>query len=383
MKIGILTIHDSPNYGANLQCYALWRFLVNQGYDCEVIDLHRPGAHLDYVPSKRYRRGREVRISKFELLKNKIRRALFGKEQPKEQYNVVARERFKAFNNEMKLSIPFKSIDQLYETPPTYDVYIAGSDQLWNPLQPYCIEPYFLSFVTVPGAKKISYATSIGITELTNQEKKDFSVWLSDFAAVSVRETQAKKLLESFVDFRVDVVMDPTFLLTPQQWKSIAVEPQQSEPYILLYMICMNSQLLEYSIKIAREAKLKLFVLNQLQPEPMNGDYIAIREAGPKEFLGYIGNADLVITDSFHGSVFALILGVKNFYSFVSSRSKVGSRIIDLLDLFEVPKHLLDSDFSQSYDDLNSNGVNHNHIINLMSAKRIESCGFLKKNING
>ncbi len=381
MKIGILTIQDSPNYGANLQCYGLWKYLVNQRYDCEVIDLHRPGAHADYVPSKRFTREREIKTNKLKQLKRKIKRILKGKEQQKEHYNAVARKRFMAFNNEMKYSVPYTSIDQLYENPPAYDVYIAGSDQLWNPLQPYCIEPYFLNFVKDSDSKKISYATSIGITELTDQEKNRFKSWLSDFVAVSVREKQAKQLLESFVDNEVTEVMDPTFLLTPQEWKSISISPQQTEPYILLFMLNMNMQLLEYGKEIAKKAHKKLLVLNQLQPQVENQFYIAVRDAGPKEFLGYIGQADLVITDSFHGTVFSLIMGAKNFYSYVPKRSKVGSRIENLLNIFDLSHHILNPALSQSYEDLNLNLINHHQIMNIMATKRLESCTFLERSI--
>ena len=303
MKIGILTIHDSPNYGACLQCYALWKYLAEQGYDCEIIDLHRPGAHPDYIPSTKYHRCRPLQQSRFTMFKKNVKR-LFGiKANPIRYYNDDAKKKFEEFNSLYKKSQPYTSIDAFYKNPPQYDVYIAGSDQLWNPTQTYCIEPYFLTFVSGLEKKKISFSTSIGITELTDAEKKMFKEWLNDFTAISVREKQAKQLLESFVGREVNQISDPTFLLSPSSWQSIANCPQSQDSYILYFALHFDKNLLNYCQKLSKESGLRLYVLNQTQPDSIDNSYVAIKDAGPKDFLGYIEKAELVITDSFHCTV--------------------------------------------------------------------------------
>lgn len=106
--------------------------------------------------------------------------------------------KFEVFNSVIRMSKPYKSVDAIYADPPVYDVYITGSDQLWNPTQRFCLEPFFLTFVP-NNAVKISYASSIGISSLTNIEKNDFKKWLSSYNAISVREKQAQKMLNELL----------------------------------------------------------------------------------------------------------------------------------------------------------------------------------------
>jgi polysaccharide pyruvyl transferase WcaK-like protein len=378
MKIGILTIHDSPNYGASLQCYALWEYLAEQGYDCEIIDLHRPGAHSDYVPSNKYHRCRPLYQRKSTKLKKYVKR-LFGiKAKPIHYYNDDAKKKFVEFNSLYKKSKPYTSIDAFYENPPQYDIYIAGSDQLWNPTQAYCIEPYFLTFVSGSEKKKISFSTSIGITELTDAEKKMFKAWLNDFTAISVREKQAKQLLESFVGREVNQISDPTFLLSPSSWHSIANTPTLKEPYILYFALHFDKTLLNYCQKLSEESGLRLYVLNQTQPDSIDNSYVAIKDAGPRDFLGYIENAEMVITDSFHGTVFSLIMGVKNFYTHISPKNKRGSRIEDLLETHALKNHILREDLSRTYSDLQKGIIERQQVISVINRERTRSIDYLK-----
>jgi polysaccharide pyruvyl transferase WcaK-like protein len=378
MKIGILTIHDSPNYGACLQCYALWKYLAEQGYDCEIIDLHRPIAHSDYIPSKRYHRCRPLSQSWISKLKKNVKKLLGIKSKPIKYYNDEAKKKFEEFNSLYKKSAPYTSIDAFYKNPPQYDIYIAGSDQLWNPTQHYCIEPYFLTFVSGSEKKKISFSTSIGITELTDDEKKMFKEWLNDFTAISVREKQAKQLLESFVGREVNQISDPTFLLSPSSWHFIANAPTSKEPYILYFALHFDKNLLNYCQKLSKESGLCLYVLNQTQSDSIDNSYIAIKDAGPRDFLGYIENAEMVITDSFHGTVFSLIMGAKNFYTHISPRNKRGSRIEDLLETYALKNHILREDLSRTYLDLQKDIVERQQVIAVINRERTRSIDYLK-----
>lgn len=380
MRIGILTIHDSPNYGACLQCYALWKYLTDQGYDCEVIDLHRPGAHPDYIPSKKYFRSRPVKVNKIKKIRIFLSR-LLGKKPNPVYYNDIAKKKFKDFNSLIRKSKPYNSIDAFYADPPQYDIYIAGSDQLWNPTQAYCIEPYFLTFVTGVDKKKISFSTSIGITSLTENEKSLFRKWLGDFTTISVREMQGKKLIESIIEREVSQISDPTFLLTPSFWQSIANRPQIDEPYILYFPLHFDKNLLHYCQKLSKESDIRLYVLNQTQPNPIDNSYVAIKDAGPKDFIGYIGNAKMVITDSFHGTVFSIIMGAANFYTFIASGNIRGSRIEDLLDNYALKSHILREDFSKTYSELQKDSIDHQQVLSVINRERKKSVDFLKSSI--
>lgn len=376
-RIGILTIHNSPNYGACLQAYALYTYLSQQtDVFCEIIDLHRPH-EKGYIASKRFKPYRCVQQNKWKRIKAALRNVIF-KNRKTDLYSVEAKSKFDAFNVGIKLSRPYWSIDELYACPPDYDIYVTGSDQVWNPTQPYCLEPYFLTFAP-EGKKKISYASSIAVTELEVNEKKDFQHWLADYDIISVRERNARQLLESFISKPVTLVADPTFLLDAEIWKALAVNPQNQSPYILLFTLDFNLDLLRFALRVNKDAGLCLIYLNQLAPN-LNGEKcVAIRDAGPKEFLGYIACADMVITDSYHATVFSVILEAKNFSTYIAEYNQRGSRITDLLDTFGLQQHLLRQDLSEDYHTLSSRHIDWQRIRQVSQQER--NCGreFLKK----
>lgn len=381
MKIGIITIHKSPNYGACLQAYALWKYIEQQGHDCEIIDLYRPYQD-EYVPSKRFKPMRQ-NTSFVSRCKQAIKKMLgLNKGKAGKLFSDNAKLKFDKFNSQIKYSRAYKGIDEFYANPPIYDLYVSGSDQLWNPTQPYCLEPYFLTFVP-NGGRKISYATSIGITDLTDEEKHKFKDWLSSYDAISVRELQAEKLLESFItDHVISQVPDPTFLLDVEEWKRLALYPDINGKYILLFTLQWSPVLVEYCKRLSAENGLLLVVLSQIQPQNTDGGYIPVTDAGPQEFIGYIANAEMVITDSFHCTVFSIITGANNFYTYIAPSNIRGSRITDLLDIFEIKGHLLPQSLSLGYAELAKCKIEHEQIKEKMFAIRQQGMTFINKYIN-
>lgn len=372
-KIGVITIHNSPNYGACLQSFALYRYIEQLGYECELIDLHRPH-EKDFRSSKKYiayREGARLKIKR--IIKKILRRE-------NKYYSPEAKAKFDSFNQQIRLSRPYYSIDDLYANPPQYDVYITGSDQLWNPAQPFCLEPYFLTFAP-RRAKKIAYAASIGITELTEKEKRDFKRWLLEYTAISVREKQAKILLESFINKDIVQVSDPTMLLDVDYWHSIAIRPTERKPYILLFTLSHQPDILDYVLHLSRESGMPLVCLGQIQPDVKDGSYMAVKDAGPLEFIGYIASADLVITDSFHGTVFSIIMGCKNFFSYIKPGNKRSCRITDLLETYHLQNHLLNVNLSESYLELNSRKIDRERLLSVLREKQSFSRQFLKRQL--
>lgn len=290
MRIGIITIHNSPNYGACLQSYALYKYINMNGGDVEIIDLHRPIEFDDYIPSAKYVRCRKPIMTWKMRIKRML--GLYKVNVDANKYSPFALKKFENFNSEISLSKPYRSIDELYANPPKYDLYITGSDQVWNPTQNYCLEPYFLTFVAEGQGKKISYASSIGINDLTIKEKSLFKKWLSSYDAISIREKQGKVLLQSFINRDIKQVPDPTFLLSMDFWREMAIRPQFNEKYILLFTLRFSPILLKYCLELSKESNLKLIVLSQIQPDVEGDSYIAIKDAGPKEFIGYIKYAE-------------------------------------------------------------------------------------------
>lgn len=378
MKIGIITIHNSPNYGASLQAFALWKYLSDLGNEVEIIDLYRPH-QPEYLPSKRFICCRQEKKGLKRNVKS-LTKKFCHFFRPIRHLTNVACDRFNSFNSQVKLSRPFFSVDELYASPPLYDIYITGSDQLWNPMQPFCLEPYFLTFVP-KGKRRLSYASSIGITELTTCEKTMFSTWLKDYDAISVRETQAKRLIESLIEKKVKQVADPTFLLDRSQWFSMAVMPPKTEQYLLLFTLQYNPILLNYTLLLSEQSGLKVIYLTAVQPRQTNGRYEVVDDAGPKEWLGLIANAQMVITDSFHGTVFSLIMGTDNFFTYIASGNKRGVRITELLETYGLSDHLLNVDLNEDYDRLTAKKINHERIESIMDNEQNRSRQFLINNL--
>lgn len=345
-SIGIITIQNSQNnYGGALQCFALYQYLHKQGYPVEVIDLHRPN-NADYIDSFRFRNMRS-HIGPFDLTKGWIKELLGIKKlhnpnfQP--NWNPIAGQRFDEFNSKIKMSSPYTYIPDLYKNPPKYDIYITGSDQLWNPDQPYCLEPYFLTFVNNKKALKISYGTSIGLLNINKNEKKLFRKWLLSYDFISVREQQARKLLQTIISQYIYQVPDPTFLLDPNEWIEMSVPPIEKQNYLLIFNLGPNKDIIQAGIKIAKGMNLKLKVIEQNYQFPINPEVEVIADAGPLEFIGLIQHARLILTNSFHCTVFSIITGTQNFYTYIAPDSNRGSRITDLLETFHLKDHIIHS----------------------------------------
>lgn len=378
-RIGIATIHKSSNFGGSLQAYALYKYLESQGHSVEIIDLLRP-VHDRFIYDSRYKPYRSTRYSLKDRLLVFIKKIL-GYKDNKGYSSEVSKQKFLDFFKDIKYSKEYRKIGHIYKDAPNYDIYITGSDQMWSPMHPFCIEPYFLTFAP-NGKRKISYATSIGVTELTDREKSDFKKWLASYDAISVRETEGKHLLESFIkDKNIEVVADPTFLLDIEDWKKLAITPDIKGNYILLFSLTNTKPLVDFAIRMSKESGKKLVILKGPLLDANSPDYILENNIGPREFLGYFDNADVVITDSFHGSVFAMLMGAKNFFSYIQPISKTGSRITNLLKTVEEPNHLLPSDLNKSYKELDSERVDKTALYDRIAQVREHARGFLSRNI--
>lgn len=378
MKIGIITIHNSPNYGACLQSYALYKYIVSQGLECELIDLKRP-IHDGYVESPDFRPYYIYKESAWKKAKGFVKRFLKPQSVSKESTNPKRIIKFNEFNREIKYSTPYYSIDSLYDNPPSYDVYISGSDQLWNPEQPFPIEPYFLTFVRNSNAKKISYASSIGISSLDSRQIKDFSRWLSSYDAISVREPDAAKILQPHLKQKIEIVADPTFLLDVNEWKSLACDYSE-RGYILCFMLGFQPALLSEALRVANDLSKKLIVIGQ-RNIPKDKRYTLIDDAGPKEFLGLIKSSDCVFTDSFHGTVFSILLGIKNFFSYVAKGNKRASRLETLLSPLGLLDRIIKNDDFSKVDDLLRRGIDVEKLNIILEEESNASRSFLDKYI--
>ena len=213
---------------------------------------------------------------------------------------------------------------------------------------------------------------------MENNEKFDFSKWLADYYSVSVREESAVSLLSTLVSKKITQVCDPSFLLESDQWKRKMIAPTINEPYLLLFTLGYNKALLDFCLRLSSESGKKLVYLCLYQSNiDISAEYMAVDSAGPQEFLGYIANADMVITNSFHGTVFSLILGAGNVFSHIPSTQKRGKRITDLLKTYNMSNHVLGDDLTASFQELESRTIDKVAIDIIMDKERKRSQAYL------
>jgi hypothetical protein len=274
---GIITILDNNNYGNRLQNYALQEILKKNLLK-PITVLNEPGSN-----------------TKEHYLLRKIKNIRF-----KGTYssNEKRKKNFAEFNSNILFSQ--KRISPFYDNIKC-DLYITGSDQVWNPTIGRLRDVDLLSFSKAK--RKISYAASIAINEipakLTNNAKKEWS----KFSAISLREDRGKEIVEELAGRKdVEVLVDPTMLLTAEEWDKVSKKPEmlKNKKYILNYFLGELSDKRKKEIeRVAEENNCE--IINILDE---NSPYY---ECGPSEFLYLEKNAFLVCTDSFHSSVFAIL----------------------------------------------------------------------------
>lgn len=328
-KIGILTIHNSTNYGAVLQAFALNKYIRDLEYDCQVIDYQQ---HELFKYTKVLSLARitwnnypyKTLGRKFKLLISLILSA------PSKYRRLKSFEKFRM--KYIDLSDPVKSSSEIDALG--YTDLICGSDQIWNPQITDGIDKMYFADVGLE-INKISYAASIGRERYKSGDELLVKELIEKMDYCAVREEQSVAYLETFVDKHIEQVVDPVFLLKRVVYESIAFLPSKIKPYVFLYCVIEDSMAHKIAEKIAADNGLSL--VEVWHDGSFKCGNIRICDASPQSFLGYIKNARFVITNSFHGLAFSIIMG-KEF--FVVNNKWRGTRIIDLLKMIELEDRL-------------------------------------------
>ncbi len=231
------------------------------------------------------------------------------------------------------------------------------------------------------GTKRIAYAPSIGLSEFPEEYSADLKEKVNRFDYLSVRETAGQKIIEPLTDIDVKVVLDPTLLLTGEQWSKIAKPPKIKEPYIFLYLFGNRPYIGEFVEYVRKQTGLRVVCIPYTEREK-NSEYVQIYDAGPCEFLGLIKNASLVITDSFHATAFSINFNTP-FYSLLrnddSDKVNMNSRIFSILDLVGLQERMVlpDVEYPFSIDmSLDFSGANER-----INDKRRSDFGDLKQQL--
>lgn len=379
-KIGIITLYNNNyNYGGILQAYALCKTINDMGNECKVID-YSGNRNIIYTSLKE-------RIRQYNLIEifKKSRDIIDQKVNSKKIQLIVnkRKEMFDIFCNEYIPHTRKYIDDNIYELNKELDFFISGSDQVWNP---NCALGVFLQDFVDNDKKKISYAASISRNNLSEYEKNKMIPLIRKFKYISIREETGKRLLESCGIENVYTVVDPTMLLTKNQWEKIATKSIEEKPYVLCYFFSNSKKYREKIDNFCNEKKMKLLFIPYAKQKYTNTDSkgkgIPVNNVGPREFLSLIKNAEYIFTDSFHGLVFSIIFN-KKFIVFERDRSNENtsknSRIYDLLKLFSLEDRLIrgESDFEDVIEkDINVRNINH-----IISGERERAFNFLNNAI--
>ena len=325
-KIGILTFHNAHNYGAVLQAYALKTKLERMGYRVSVLNyrnkyiarLYRKVLHIDFWK-------RDVLPQRWGKVAREVRDVFYGLKEWQRQWQT-----FETFITERLLEGESKKLTLQEVAEKDCDVYILGSDQIWARELTHGLDPvYFGQFA--PEKKKISYAASVPESSIPDGEKPYFKEYLQSFGHISVREEKLAKELRSLTGREVTTVVDPTLLLEREDYEELLYpKPLKDGDYIFAYYVVESEALKRCAAKAAEMLGMELIELHYKKTPKIRGKNMVF-DAGPSEFLTYIRDAKLVLTNSFHGTVFS-ILFQKKFYSVYQTNGRI-ENLLHVLDL--------------------------------------------------
>lgn len=329
MKVAVITRHAITNYGSLLQAFATQKAIESLGHECQIIDYIRK----DESPSEI---EKTLLATKSEWNCSALKRALYlAIRQPDSMIGSMhfETERKKLLN----LTTRYSSLEELNDNLPDADVYVTGSNQVWGPVMAGEYDwAYLLSFVP-DGLRKVSYAASFGKRVPEGKAASDFKFYLSRYNEISVREDSAINQLAEW-EFESSQVIDPTLLLDANEWREFAGSREAKTEYVLVYQIHNDPSVGRYAKRVAEHLGLPLIRvsvnLHQLFREGKL-EYLP----SLKRFLSLIDNANVLITDSFHGTAFAINLNTP--FIEVLPNSGTASRNASILRLMGLENRIL------------------------------------------
>lgn len=368
-KIGIVTFHRANNYGAMLQAFALSNKII--------LDGNRDTEFIDYYNKRIYSGYKVIH----PLGKNPVK---CMKQLTKDiLYFSSNKKRYSSFekfmNSKYRLSQFYNNDGSLKKAKIDYDVLITGSDQVWNPqIVGELSDIYTLNFGK-DDMKRISYAASIGDTSVIENNKPDFIKKLSKLDCISVREEDAQKELSKIIDKKIDVVLDPTLLLTKDEWNSELKNCSRcEEKYILAYVVAPDEEYIKIVNDLSEKTGLPVIHFGLKNPGYKNVLKTAYTE-GPLEFVNYIKNAKYVVATSFHATVFSIIFNKKFF---IIPHRKTGARVTNLLDKFGIKGRTF-SNYEEFKNIDHDFETDWNKVESILEIERKKSLDWLKNAIEG
>ena len=333
MTVGIYTIHAETNYGAMLQAFATQAFLRRNGIVAEIVNLFTKEDQDRMQYKLPLNSAKNVAKNFIAIIHPQIRKKI---------------ERLQEFHSSMSLSKRYYFFDEIYRTPPTYDIHLVGSDQVWNLQKGFNKRNFFFLDFLHDNQCKMSYGSSLGNPNISWDLYPKLKELLFSFKAISTREAAGVTVLKAVTGKDVAHVVDPTFLLSSDEWMQQTIpDPLIKGDYILYYGFDKSERCKQMIKTLKEELKIPVVAVSANITIPYHVDKFC-RDAGPREFLNLFRYASYVITSSFHGMAFAINFR-RNF--FVMSHGDRMSRMESLLSSFNIHNRIVGNkeDLLKSY----------------------------------
>lgn len=362
MQIKTITCHDVYNHGASLQAYALQTYLASVGHHVEIINYKPEYLCGDYqlwsVDNPIYDKPIVKQLYLFAML-------------PKRLWSLKRKRAFDDFTiNYLKLTPKiYHSCDELNDIPPQADVFIAGSDQIWNTLFQNGRDAAFYLDFAPKTAKRISYAASFATEDVAEDCKQFVRKMLQNFDVISIRERCSLPLLASLGREDGVTVCDPVFLLSKEQWNEVASHTHEKERYLLVYDTEHSAKIQEIAQQIAKEKNLKIYNISGFRLGYVDKDMWA---SSPLDFVQLIRDADYVVSNSFHATAFSLIY--ERDFCVVNRSEGINERMKSLLMSYNIVGRLV-----TSYSASLLNSIDYRVVNPLLQKDINDSKEFLKK----
>ena len=372
MKIGILTHELGNNYGGLLQNYAMQQVLKSMGHSPITLDHQTPNPYT--LP---------IKIA--SLLKQSIRKIIGVHENLRvwttNKEKVYISHRINKFiQNHLERTNPFRQSELRTRTPDDLDAIVVGSDQVWNPTYIKPIDRFFLSDFVDKDILRIAYAASFGGNQwmFNEQETAKCKELIHKFDLITVREDSGVAMCKEYLHVDATHVLDPTMLLSHDHYCSLLpASRSHKKNSLMVYILDKTYQ----KNKLVEEIAINLGLeINSIMPES------SFRKEGPigiekcvfpavETWIQGFEDADFVVTDSFHGTVFAIIFN-KPFITIIN-RERGADRFISLLKLFGLEDRLVD--INDDYISLLGKNIDFEYVNTILDYNRNISISALEK----
>ena len=361
MKVLLTTIVDNVNFGTYLQAYATAKLLKDRGCDVDVLNYIRPHLENRYMLKK----------ARINGVASYLKGIIHVRLQSYMRHNLK-----KFLLNKVNVTEEFTNWEEFRSSLSGYDLYLVGSDQVWNSTHNHGIDGVFF-FEGVTG-RKASYAASVGIESFPEEDHTKIKRLLGEFEKLSVRESFGVDALKSLGFANVSQVIDPTLMLSGEEWRKICGKRfKKREPYLLVYSVEVNrdNETIKIAKKIAQERGLKVYLISPYIKfkSKLNVDKV-FSLADTDTFLSFFAEADYAVVSSFHGTAFAINFGCQ----FVTvSPERFSTRVQSILKLLN-----LENRYVKSVEDIPSSDIDYKTVGMKLNENRLSSARILDDILN-